>query len=214
MAELPLAVEPLADERIRSALDSAGVVLFGEIHGVYENPLAVYTLMRRFELRCLGLEWPPELQLVVASFLTSGRLDFPANRPECRRPYYSGPLCSASSIESGRQVEPPCPVCPRGRLSEVERPRPRDGLLSSRRCRERAVPSLRWATCTPGYSDTGMVSRWACMSRVNIRARWRSVSNTRVALISTSPPSDSHRPSGGYRPDKNPPLTGPSPEPF
>lgn len=78
MAELPLAVEPLADERIRSALDSAGVVLFGEIHGVYENPLAVYTLMRRFELRCLGLEWPPELQPVIASFLTSGRLDFPS----------------------------------------------------------------------------------------------------------------------------------------
>jgi hypothetical protein len=78
VAELPLAVEPLADERIRSALDGAGVVLFGEIHGVYENPLAVYTLMRRFELSCLGLEWPPELQPVIASFLTSGRLDFPS----------------------------------------------------------------------------------------------------------------------------------------
>jgi hypothetical protein len=78
VAELPLEIEPAADEIVRSALAKNGVLLIGETHGVLENPLVFYTLMRRFGVACLGLEWLPALRPVVDRFLSSGSLTYPA----------------------------------------------------------------------------------------------------------------------------------------
>jgi len=35
-------------------------ILHGETHGAAENPLVILTLMHRFRVPVLALEWPPE----------------------------------------------------------------------------------------------------------------------------------------------------------
>ncbi len=76
VVDLPIAVEHVLEERLRAAVSHGAVVLIGETHGVRENPLVLYTLMRRFDVRCLGLEWSPALGSVVDDFLRRGRLTY------------------------------------------------------------------------------------------------------------------------------------------
>ena len=67
------------------ALDAAaqllgdhGLLLLGEIHGVAENPLVIYTLARRFGIRALALEWDHRFYAVVEQYLKTGQLDIDA----------------------------------------------------------------------------------------------------------------------------------------
>ena len=53
-----LVIEPPARAAARRSLDSAGLLLLGEIHGVGENPLLIRALMQAFGLTSLALEWP------------------------------------------------------------------------------------------------------------------------------------------------------------
>jgi len=48
--------------RGRRSLDSAGLLLLGEIHGVPENPLLIRALMQAFGLTSLALERPEDLR--------------------------------------------------------------------------------------------------------------------------------------------------------
>lgn len=83
VAELPLDIEPTAGDRARSAVATGGVLLVGERHGVEQNPLVAYTLMRRFDVRVLCLEWPSDLEPALQRYMAGGRLDLPvfAARP-------------------------------------------------------------------------------------------------------------------------------------
>jgi hypothetical protein len=56
-----LVIEPPALAAARRSLDSAGLLLLGEIHGVRENPLLIRALMQAFGLTRLALEWPEDL---------------------------------------------------------------------------------------------------------------------------------------------------------
>lgn len=73
--ELTLEVDPAATSRLRTKLAAGGPLLLGERHGVEQNPLVAYTLIRRFGLRVLALEWPVDLQPVVDGFLAGEPLD-------------------------------------------------------------------------------------------------------------------------------------------
>jgi hypothetical protein len=55
---LDLVIEPLALAAARRSLDSAGLLLLGEVHGVRENPLLIRALMKAYGLTSLALEWP------------------------------------------------------------------------------------------------------------------------------------------------------------
>ena len=59
--DLDLVIEPRALAAARQSLDSAGLLLLGEIHGVRENPLLIGALMKAFGLTSLALEWPEDL---------------------------------------------------------------------------------------------------------------------------------------------------------
>jgi hypothetical protein len=72
--ELPMEVDATAAARLRAKLEAGGPILVGERHGVEQNPLVAYTLMRRFDLRVLGLEWSTDLQPAVDAFLAGGPL--------------------------------------------------------------------------------------------------------------------------------------------
>lgn len=72
---LPIAIEPAAAAAVHGAVDVGALVLLGEIHGVEQNPLIVASLMRTFDLRVLGLEWPVGLQDALDTFLDGGVLD-------------------------------------------------------------------------------------------------------------------------------------------
>jgi hypothetical protein len=67
-------IEPPALSAARQSLDSSGLLLLGEIHGVRENPLLVRALMKAFGLTSLALEWPEELTPMIRAFLASGTL--------------------------------------------------------------------------------------------------------------------------------------------
>jgi hypothetical protein len=72
--DLDLVIEPRALAVARQSLDSAGLLLLGEIHGVRENPLVIRALMKAFGLTSLALEWPGDLAPVIRAFLASGTL--------------------------------------------------------------------------------------------------------------------------------------------
>jgi hypothetical protein len=72
--DLDLVIEPRALAVARQSLDSSGLLLLGEVHGVRENPLVIRTLMKAFGLISLALEWPEDLTPVIRAFLASGTL--------------------------------------------------------------------------------------------------------------------------------------------
>jgi hypothetical protein len=67
--DLGLAAEPAALAAARRSLDSCGLLLLGEMHGVRENPLVIRAVMQAFGLTSLALEWPDELAPVVRALL-------------------------------------------------------------------------------------------------------------------------------------------------
>ena len=71
---LDLVIEPRALAAARRSLDSAGLLLLGEVHGVRENPLVIRTLMKAFGLTGLALEWPEDLTPMIRAFLASRTL--------------------------------------------------------------------------------------------------------------------------------------------
>ena len=58
VADPGLVIEPAALAAARQSLDSSGLPLLGEVHGVRENPLLIRALMQALELTGLALEWP------------------------------------------------------------------------------------------------------------------------------------------------------------
>jgi len=67
--DLGFVVEPAARAAAGRSLDSSGLLLLGEMHGVRENPLVIRSVMQAFGLTSLALEWPDELAPVVRAFL-------------------------------------------------------------------------------------------------------------------------------------------------
>jgi hypothetical protein len=74
VTDLDLVIEPRARAAARQSLDSSGLLLLGEIHGVRENPLLIHALMNAFGLTSLALEWPEDLTPMIRTFLASGTL--------------------------------------------------------------------------------------------------------------------------------------------
>ncbi len=71
---LPLIVEPDADVAVRESLNSSGLLLLGECHGVAENPLIIRALLERFDFGALALEWDIGLRAALEAFLFDGEL--------------------------------------------------------------------------------------------------------------------------------------------
>ena len=85
-----LVIEPPARAAARRSLDSAGLLLLGEVHGVRENPLLIRALMQAFGLTSLALEWPEDLAASIRAFLTGQTLAshwfvWDRGRPDHRR---------------------------------------------------------------------------------------------------------------------------------
>jgi erythromycin esterase-like protein len=69
-----LVIEPPALAAARQSLDSAGLLLLGEVHGVRENPLLIRALMQALGLTSLALEWPEDLAPMIRAFLAGQTL--------------------------------------------------------------------------------------------------------------------------------------------
>ena len=69
-----LVIEPAALAAARRSLDSSGLLLLGETHGVRENPLLIRALMLAFGLTSLALEWPEDLAPVIRAYLAGKTL--------------------------------------------------------------------------------------------------------------------------------------------
>jgi hypothetical protein len=69
-----LVMEPAALAAARRSLDSSGLLLLGETHGVRENPLLIRALMLAFGVTSLALEWPEDLAPVIRAYLAGKTL--------------------------------------------------------------------------------------------------------------------------------------------
>ncbi len=69
-----LVIEPAALAAARQSLDSSGLLLLGEVHGVRENPVLIRTLMQAFGLTSLALEGPEDFTPMIRAFLARGTL--------------------------------------------------------------------------------------------------------------------------------------------
>jgi hypothetical protein len=74
LPDLDLVIEPPARAAARRSLDSSGLLLLGEVHGVRENPLLIRALMQAFGLTSLALEWPEDLAPMIRAYLAGGTL--------------------------------------------------------------------------------------------------------------------------------------------
>ena len=74
VADLGLVMDPAALAAARQSLDSSGLLLLGETHGVRENPLLIRALLQACGLTTLALEWDEDLAPVIETFLASGTL--------------------------------------------------------------------------------------------------------------------------------------------
>jgi hypothetical protein len=74
------------EDSVNSLVDDivAGhVFALGEVHGVKENPAVVYTLIKKFKFRQLGLEWDKDMARVVEMFRTENVLDYNSIMNSC-----------------------------------------------------------------------------------------------------------------------------------
>jgi erythromycin esterase-like protein len=69
-----LVSEPAALAAARRSLDSSGLLLLGETHGVRETPLLIRALMLAFGLTSLALEWPGDLAPAIQAYLAGETL--------------------------------------------------------------------------------------------------------------------------------------------
>ncbi len=69
VADTAVVIEPAALTAARRSLDSSGLLLLGEVHGVRENPLVIRALMVAFGLTGLALEWDEELAPAITGYL-------------------------------------------------------------------------------------------------------------------------------------------------
>jgi hypothetical protein len=74
VADLGLVIEPAARAAAVRSLESSGLLLLGETHGVAENPLLIRALLQAFGVTSLALEWPEDLMPVIEGFLATGTL--------------------------------------------------------------------------------------------------------------------------------------------
>lgn len=74
VTDLDLVIEPRALAAARRSLDSSGLLLLGEMHGVRDNPLLIRALMKAFGLTSLALEWPEDFAPMIKAFLAGKTL--------------------------------------------------------------------------------------------------------------------------------------------
>jgi len=72
--DVDVVAEPAALAEAQRSLDSSGLLLVGEVHGVRENPLLIGALIDSLGITSLALEWHEELAPVVDAFVATGRL--------------------------------------------------------------------------------------------------------------------------------------------
>ncbi|MFZ2523004.1 MAG: hypothetical protein WAW92_01320 [Minisyncoccia bacterium] len=90
VSEIPTAFDEDAVNSLVDDIVAGNVFALGEVHGVKENPSIVYTLIKRFKFRQLGIEWDKDMARVVELFNTENVLDFTSIMNSCDGRIISG----------------------------------------------------------------------------------------------------------------------------
>ncbi len=81
--EIPTSYDQDSVSSLVDDIVSGNVFALGEIHGVKENPAIVYTLLKKFKFRQIGIEWDKNMERVVELFRTENVLDFTSIMNSC-----------------------------------------------------------------------------------------------------------------------------------
>lgn len=76
VVEIPTDFDEDATNLLIDDIVAGRVFTLGEVHGVKENPSIIYTLIKKFGFKQLGLEWDKEISRVVDLFQNDGALDY------------------------------------------------------------------------------------------------------------------------------------------
>jgi hypothetical protein len=76
VVEVPTEYDEDATNLLVDDIVSGKLLALGEVHGVKENPSIIYTLIKKFGFRQLGLEWDKDIEKVVKLFQTDGVIDY------------------------------------------------------------------------------------------------------------------------------------------
>lgn len=76
VTEIPTDYDEESTNALVDDIVAGNVFSLGEVHGVKENPSIIYTLIKKFKFRQLGVEWDKDLARVVELFRTEGVLDY------------------------------------------------------------------------------------------------------------------------------------------
>ena len=72
--EIPTDFDESAVNSLSQSLNQTNLFLLGEMHGVSENPNIIYTLIKKFNLRSIALEWDEVLRPQIDKFLETGEI--------------------------------------------------------------------------------------------------------------------------------------------
>lgn len=72
---IPTDFDPIATRHLANSLPHARLFLLGEMHGVAENASIIYTLMKKFGIKSLALEWDETCRTAINSYLSTDKLD-------------------------------------------------------------------------------------------------------------------------------------------
>lgn len=86
-------------------LKNGKLFILGETHGVLENPNIVYTLIKKFGLRNLGLEWSGMLRNTIQEFLENGELDFESINKSCDGRITAGHFALLKKLHSENLID-------------------------------------------------------------------------------------------------------------
>lgn len=81
--EIPTTYDPDSVSSLVDDIVAGNVFALGEVHGVKENPSIVYTLIKKFKFRQLGLEWDKDIARVVEMFRAENVLDYTSIMNSC-----------------------------------------------------------------------------------------------------------------------------------
>lgn len=79
--------------------------ILGEMHGVLENPNVIYTLIKKFGFKNLGLEWSELFKDLVQDFLKDGVLDFEVINKSCDGRITAGHFALLKKLHSENLID-------------------------------------------------------------------------------------------------------------
>ncbi len=105
VVEIPTDFDVDASNLLVDDIVANKVFALGEMHGVKENPSIVYTLVKKFGFKRLGIEWDKDIAKIVQLFQNDGVIDFAYIKNSCDGRITAGYFNLLKKLKSEKLIE-------------------------------------------------------------------------------------------------------------